>query len=68
MITEIWESDPFTEKKQGLVDTVDTAYPWVKGDVILFTRGSQRLRYRVIGVQVEIGDAGLRREILALKI
>ena len=68
MITELWESDPFTEKKQALIDTLETEYFWAKGDTLVVTRGGGRQRYRVLHVQVEIGEKGLRREILALRI
>ena len=68
MLTELWESDPFTEKKQAVIDTVQSDYRWEKGDVFRVTRGGRTDRFRVIGVQVEIGDGGLRREVLALRI
>ena len=68
MLTEVWESDPFSERKQELIDTIETTYPWTKGDTFVVTRGGGRRRFRVIGVEVEIGDEGLRREVLALRI
>ncbi len=68
MLTEIWESDLFSERKQSILDTLETDYPWTKGDVFVMTRGGGRQRFRVISVVVEIGDRGLRREILALRI
>lgn len=68
MLTEIWESDPFTERKESLLDTVETDYLWSKGDTLLITLGGDRRRFRVIQTQVELGDKGLRREILALRI
>ncbi len=68
MLTELWESDPFTERKQSLIDTLDTDYLWSKGDTFVVTRGGGHRRFRVLNVQVEIGDEGLQREILALKI
>lgn len=68
MLTELWESDPFTERKESLLDTLDTDYHWSKGDVISITRGGGPRRYRVIHAQVEIGDTGLKREILVMRI
>lgn len=68
MLTEFWESDDFSERKQALLDTMDTDYPWSKGDVLRFRRGGRDDRYRVLHVQVEIGDEGLRREVLLLKL
>lgn len=68
MITELWESDPFTERKQALIDTLETEYLWSKGDTFVVRRGGGRQRYRILQVQVEIGEKGLRREILALRI
>ena len=68
MLTELWESDPFTEKRQSVIDTLDTDYRWEKGDVFVDTRGGGHDQFRVISVQVQIGDDGLKRTVLALRI
>ena len=68
MLTEFWESDTFTERREVLLDTLETDYPWSKGDVLRFRRGGRDDRYRVLQVQVEIDDEGLRREVLLLKL
>lgn len=68
MLTEIWESDPFTEKKQSLIDTLDTDYRWQKGDSLLVTRGGGRNRFRVLLERVELSDDGIKRQILALRL
>ena len=68
MLTEIWESDAFTEKRLSIIDALDTDYRWSKGDTFLFSRGGAHDRFRVIQVQVEIGDEGLKRVILALRV
>ena len=68
MLTELWESDPFTEKRQSVIDTLDTDYRWEKGDVFVHTSGGGHDRFRVISVQVQIGDDGLKRTVLALRI
>lgn len=67
MLTELWESDPFTERKETLIDTIDTDYHWSKGDIITVSRGAHG-RFRVIHTAVEIADGGLRREILMMKL
>ncbi len=68
MLTELWESDPFTEKRLSTIDTLDTDYRWEKGDVIVHTRGGVHERFRVIYVEVQIGDDGLTRSVLALRL
>ena len=68
MLTELWESDAFTERKDALLDTLETEYPWSKGDILRFRRGGRNDRYRVLRVLVEVGDEGLRREVLLLKL
>ena len=68
MLTEFWESDTFTERREALLDTLETDYPWSKGDILRFRRGGRDDRYRVLSVQVEIGDEGLRRTVLLLKL
>ncbi len=68
MRTELWESDPFTEKRQSRIDTLDSDYRWQKGDVIVDNRGGAHDRFRVIDVQVQLHDDGLRRAILALRL
>ena len=68
MLTEIWESDPFTEKKQEMVDTLSTDYYWNTGDIIVYTRGGGLRLFRVLHVEVEVSDDGLKREILALRV
>ena len=68
MLTELWESDPFSERKESLIDTLDTDYFWSKGDTFVVTRGGGRRRFRVLYAQVEFSDNVLKREVLALKI
>lgn len=68
VLTEMWESDPFTEKRQSIIDTLETDYHWNKGDTFVFARGGATDRFRVLDVQVEIGDQGLKREVLALRL
>lgn len=68
MRTELWRSDPFSEKKESMIDTIETDYPLHKGDLFVVTRGGGRRRYRVIHVEIEIADEGLKREVLALEL
>lgn len=68
MLTELWQSDAFTERKEILIDTIETEYHWSKGDIIVVTRGGERERFRVIYAAVEIADEGLKREILMMKL
>jgi hypothetical protein len=68
MLTELWESDAFTERKERLIDTIETEYHWSKGDIIVVTRAGERERFRVIYAAVEIADEGLKREILMMKL
>ncbi len=68
MLTELWESDDFSERKMALLDTLETDYAWSKGDVLRFRRGGRNDRYRVLHATVEINDEGLRREVLLLKL
>lgn len=69
METEIWESDPFTAKRQNLLATLDSEYRFEKGDEIYIDRGQRPLKVRVIDIRVHIkDDGGLSREILALKL
>ncbi len=68
MLTELWESDPFTERREAVIDTLETDYRWEKGDIFVHARGGSRDRFRVISVQVQIGDEGLKRHVLALRL
>ena len=68
MLTELWESDPFTEKRSSVIETLDSDYRWETGDVFVDTRSGGHDRFRVISVQVHIGDDGLTRQILALRL
>jgi len=68
--TEIYESDPFTAKKQNLLARFTSDYRFQKGDELYIHRNDGRpLKVRVIDVRVHIQDDGrLTRELLALKL
>ena len=70
METEIYESDPFTAKKEGLLVSFSSDYRFQKGDEVYIHRGGGRpLKVRLIDVRVHVQDGGkLTREILALKL
>lgn len=70
METEIYESDPFTAKKQDLLARFTSDYRFQKGDEIYIHQGDRHpLKVRLIDVRVHIlGDGRLSRELLALKL
>ena len=70
METEIYESDPFTAKKQDLLVTIESDYRFQKGDELYLQKGGGRqIKVRVIDVRLHVDEAGrMRREILALKV
>ena len=70
METEIYESDPFTAKKQNLLARFNSDYRFQKGDELYIHQGGGRpLKVRLIDVRVHIQDGGrLTRELLALSV
>jgi hypothetical protein len=70
METEIYESDPFTPKKQDLLVRFTSDYRFQKGDeVYIHGSGDRPLKVRLIDVRVHVRDGGkLTREILAMKL
>lgn len=69
MKTEIYESDPFSPKKGKLLATLSSEYRFEKGDEVFFDDAPQRLKVRIIGVQVHVkGNGDVYRDILALKL
>ncbi len=68
MITEIWESDPFSQRRHEIIGKFDTDYAWVSGDVFVDKRGGEFVKFRVLSVRVELDDDGLSREVLALRV
>jgi len=68
--TEIYESDPFTAKKQNLLVRFTSDYRFQKGDEIyIHQKDGRPLKVRLIDVRVHIQDDGrLTRELLALKL
>ena len=69
MKTEVWESDPFTPRKEKLLATLQSEYRFQKGDELFFDDTPDRLKVRIMDVRVHIkGDGAVEREILALKL
>lgn len=70
METEIYESDPFTAKKENLLARLTTDYRFQKGDEVYIHQGGGRpLKVRLIDVRVHVQEGGeLTRELLALKL
>jgi len=67
--TEVYESDPFTPKRGRLLATLATEYRFEKGDELFLDDEPERLKVRIISVQVHIKANGdIYRDILALKI
>ena len=70
METEIYESDPFTAKRQNLLVRFTSDYRFQKGDELYVHQGCGRpLKVRLIDIRVHVQDGGrLTRELLALKL
>ena len=69
MKTDIYESDPFTPKKGLLLVTLASEYRFEKGDEMFFDDQPERLKVRIIGIQMHIkGNGNIHRDILALKL
>lgn len=70
METELYESDPFTAKKQDVLVRFTSDYRFQKGDELYIHQGGGRpLKVRLIDVRVHIQEGGqLTRELLALKL
>ncbi|MEX0786603.1 MAG: hypothetical protein WD939_08210 [Dehalococcoidia bacterium] len=70
METEIYQSDPFTAKKESLLSSFTSDYRFEKGDELYIHQGEGRsIKVRLIDVRVHVQDSGkLTRELLALKL
>ena len=69
MKTEIYEADPFTNNKTAHFLTLDTDYRFEPRDeFFLTTEKGQRMKVRVTYVRVEVSAAGLRRELIVMKL
>jgi hypothetical protein len=68
MITEIYESDPFSPRRGRLLAKVNTEYRFEKNDELFVHAGQDTVKIRVMHVRVTIQDGTLQREILGLKL
>jgi hypothetical protein len=68
MKVDIYEADPFTQRRGKLLTSLATQYRFQKGDELFIEGGERPLKVRVIYVQVRIKGAELEQEILALRI
>lgn len=69
MHTQLYESDPFTARRQDLLATFESDYRFEKGDEIYIDRARRPLKVRIIDVRVHLSDGGrFTREMLALKL
>jgi hypothetical protein len=68
MRTEIYESDPFTAQKAGLIVTLDTDYRFERNDELFVNSGGRRMKVRVIHVRIDIDGDRMTRELLVLKL
>ena len=68
--TEVYESDPFTAKKQALLASFTSDYRFQKGDeVYIHSNTGRPLKVRLIDVRVHVQEDGrLTSELLALKL
>lgn len=69
METEIYESEPFSERKQDLMAKFTSDYRFEKGDELYLHQGEGLpVKIRIIHVRVQLQpDGHLTREILVLK-
>jgi len=68
MKVEIYEADPFTQRKDKLLTTLSTDYRFQKGDEIFLEEGGRPVKVRVSYVQVRVKGGGVEQELLILRI
>jgi hypothetical protein len=68
MKVEIYEADPFTQRKDKLLTTLSTDYRFQKGDEIFLEEGGRPVKVRVSYVQVRVKGGGVEQELLVLRI
>jgi hypothetical protein len=68
MKVEIYEADPFTQRKDKLLTTFSTDYRFQKGDEIFIEEGGKPVKVRVSYVLVRVKGGGVEQELLALRI
>ena len=68
MKVDIYEADPFTQRKGKLLVTLDTYYRFQKGDEIFLEEGGRSVKVRVSYVQVRVKGGGVEQELLVLRL
>jgi hypothetical protein len=68
MKVEIYEADPFTQRKDKLLTTLNTDYRFQKGDEIFLEEGGKAVKVRVSYLQVRVKGGGVEQELLVLRI
>ena len=68
MKVDIYEMDPFTQRKDRLLTTLNTDFRFQKGDVIFVEGEGKTVKVRVSHVQVRVKGGGVEQEILVLRL
>ena len=68
MKVEIYEADPFTQRKDKLLTTLNSDYRFQKGDEIFIVEGGRSVKVRVSYVLVRVTGGTVEQELLALRI
>jgi hypothetical protein len=68
MKVEIYEADPFTQRKDKLLTTLNTDYRFQKGDEIFLEEGGKAVKVRVSYLQVRVKGGGVEQELLVLRL
>jgi len=68
MKVEIYEADPFTQRKDKLLTTLTTDYRFQKGDEIFIEEGGKPVKVRVSYVLVRVRGGSVEQELLALRL
>jgi len=67
--TEIYEADPFTNAKTAHFLTLDTDYRFEpREEFFLTTAKGQKIKVRITHVRLEVSGAGMRRELIVMKL
>jgi hypothetical protein len=68
MKVDIYEADPFTQRKDKLLTTLNTDYRFQKGDEIFLEEGGKAVKVRVSYLQVRVKGGVVEQELLVLRL
>jgi argonaute-like protein implicated in RNA metabolism and viral defense len=68
MKVDIYEADPFTQRKDKLLVTLNTEYRFQKGDEVFIEEGGKSVKVRVSYLQVRVKGGTVEQELLALRL